>query len=397
MNAALSRRSPAVSLYLPLVVALAAGSPARAGEQNTLTAEELAQGWILLFDGDTLFGWKAASDANWEAAGGVISVSQGEPGLLVTTSQFGDYVLKVDFRSAPGTNSGVFLRTSPQPADVTSKCYELNIAGPDNPYPTGSFVQRQRCQGDHQSADWQTFEVTAQRGRFLVKLDGQLVLDYTDPKPLGRGFIGLQFNSGKVEFRNVKLKPLGLKSIFNGKDLAGWKTYPEMKSKFSVTPEGWLNVKDGRGQLETRDLYADFTLQLEVFVNGQALNSGIFFRSIPGDPMNGYECQIQNGYLDGDRSKPQDCGTGGIFRRQNARKVVANDFEWFHITLHADDKHMAAWVNGYQVSDWTDNRPPDENPRKGLRLEPGTIIIQGHDPTTDLSFRNLRIAEIAER
>jgi hypothetical protein len=113
--------------------------------------------------------------------------------------------------------------------------------------------------------------------------------------------------------------------------------------------------------------------------------------------MNGYECQIQNGCEDGDRSKPQDCGTGGIFRRQNARRIVADDFEWFHMTLHADDRHMAAWVNGYQVSNWSDNRAPDENPRRGLRLEPGTIIIQGHDPTTDLSFRNLRIAEIPER
>jgi len=397
MNAWTSRRLLGVLLCVPLSAALA-GSGLMAEAPNTLTPEELADGWILLFDGETLFGWKAAAEANWETADGVISVSQGEPGLLVTTSQFGNYVLKVDFRSAPGTNSGVFLRTSPKPSDVTRKCYELNIADAgDNPYPTGSFVQRQRCQGDHDSADWQTFEVTADGGHFLVKLDGQLVLDYTDPDPPGRGFIGLQLNSGKVEFRNVKLKPLGLVSIFNGHDLTGWKPYPGMKSKFSVTPEGWLHVKDGRGQLETIGQYANFTLQLEVFVGGEALNSGIFFRSIPGELMNGYESQIQNGYLEGDRSKPQDCGTGGIFRRQNARKVVANDFEWFYETLHVDDKHMAAWVNGYQVSDWTDNRPPHENPRQGLRLEAGTIILQGHDPTTDLSFRNLRIAEIPER
>jgi hypothetical protein len=49
------------------------------------------------------------------------------------------------------------------------------------------------------------------------------------------------------------------------------------------------------------------------------------------------------------------------------------------------------------VSDWTDSRKPDENPRKGLRLEAGSIIIQGHVPTTDLSFRKLRIAELPER
>ena len=398
MNAPGNRQVLQISLCLALAMTLVAFDPAASAEQNTLTAEELADGWVLLFDGRTLFGWKAASEANWKVDNGVISVSEGEQGLLLTTSQFGSYMLKVDFRSAPGTNSGIFLRTSPRPTDVTQKCYELNIADShDSEFPTGSFVQRKRAEGNHDKNDWQTFEVTADGSRFLVKLDGQTVLDYTDPKPLGRGFIGLQLNSGKVEFRNVKLKPLGMKSIFNGKNLTGWKTYPEMASKFTVTPEGWLNVKDGRGQLETDSQYADFTLQLEVFVNGEALNSGIFFRSIPGDPMNGYECQIQNGFLDGDRSKPQDCGTGGFFRRQNAREVVADDFRWFHKTLHVDDKHMAAWVNGYQVSDWTDNRPPDENPRQGLRLEAGTLIIQGHDPTTDLSFRNLQIAEIPKR
>jgi hypothetical protein len=57
---------------------------------------------------------------------------------------------------------------------------------------------------------------------------------------------------------------------------------------------------------------------------------------------------------------------------------------------------MAVWVNGYQVTDWKDGRQPNENPRSGLRTEPGTIQIQGHDPTTDLSFRNLRIAELRE-
>ena len=56
--------------------------------------------------------------------------------------------------------------------------------------------------------------------------------------------------------------------------------------------------------------------------------------------------------------------------------------------------HMAVWVNGYQVSDWTDRRAPAENPRKGLRLKAGTIILQGHDPTTDFMFRNLRMAEL---
>jgi hypothetical protein len=207
----------------------------------------------------------------------------------------------------------------------------------------------------------------------------------------------LQFNSGKVEFRNVKLKPLGLEDIFNGRDLTGWRVFPDKPSKFSVTPEGAIRVQNGPGQLESERQAADFVLQLEIYSGGKNLNSGIFFRSIPGEHWQGYESQVQNGFLNGDRTKPVDCGTGGFYRRQNARKVVSNDFEWFKKTLVVSGDHMATWINGYQVSDWTDTRPPHENPRQGLRRQAGTFSIQGHDRTTDLSFRKLRLAEMPPR
>ncbi len=381
-----------------LVLIAAMANQGVAAEPNTLSPEEIADGWILLFDGQTTFGWKNAGNANWSATDGALVASEGEPGLLCTTTQWGNYVLKVDFRSVKEGNSGVFLRTSPKPTNVTSQCYEINIADwGKNAWPTGSIVQRQKTTEAHDSLDWQTFELTALGPQITVKLDGKVVCDYTDPKPVGRGFIGLQFRTGKIEFRNVKLKPLAMQPIFNGRDLTGWKTFPELKSKFSVTPQGELNVKDGKGTLETDEAYGDFTLQLDVFVNGKGLNSGIFYRCIPGEVMNGYESQIQNAFKDDDRTKPADCGTGGIFRRQNARKVVADDFTWFTKTIHVDGPHVAVWVNGYQVSDWTDGRKADANPRRGLRLEPGTIQIQGHDPTTDLSFRNLRISEVPPR
>lgn len=369
-----------------------------AAEPNTLTPEEIADGWILLFDGQTDYGWQAASKANWKVADGAISVDSGEMGLLHTTSQFADYVLKVDFRNPPGTNSGVFLRTPAVPTNPAADCYELNIAAPAvSPFPTGSFVNREKARAVPESAEWRTFTVKAEGGHFTVGLDGRTVLDYTDSRPLARGFIGLQFNKGRVEFRNVKLKPLGLESLFNGHDLTGWKVFPGKASVFSVTPEKALNVKNGSGQLESQGQFGDFVLQLEIFSNGKHLNSGIFFRCIPGEYQQGYESQIQNGFKDGDRTQPIDCGTGGFYRRQNARRVVSNDFEWFAKTLVVSGDHMATWINGYQVSDWTDTRPANDNPRAGLRLKAGTLAIQGHDPTTDLSFRKLRIAEMAPR
>ncbi|NLF73456.1 MAG: DUF1080 domain-containing protein [Candidatus Anammoximicrobium sp.] len=398
--------SPQAAANPPAAVETAAAAPEQTAaepapkadpEPVLLGSDELAEGWISLFDGQTLFGWKADSQADWRVEDGTIVVGAGEKGLLGTTTQFCNYVLRVDFNAEQGTNSGIFLHTVLQHQEPATDCYELNIAESDNPFPTGSLVQRQKAEVSVASGQWHSYEVTVDGDRVLVKLDGQQVLDYTDPKPLRRGHIGLQLNSGRIAFRNIRLKPLGVTSLFNGRDLTGWKTYPQMASKFTVSEAGELHVENGRGQLESEGQYADFALQLECQTHAPRLNSGVFFRCIPGEEMNGYECQIHNGFQDDDRTKPQDCGTGGFFRRQNARRVVADDLHWFSMTLIADGAHMAAWVNGYQVSDWTDDRPANENPRKGLRLEPGTIMIQGHDPTTDISFRNLRIAQWAPR
>ena len=362
-----------------------------------LTPRELADGWIALFDGESLFGWEPGSKANWRIEESAITVDDGEAGLLCTTSEFNDYVLKLEFRCAANTNSGIFLHTALKPENPGSDCYELNIAGPDNPFPTGSLVQRAKADRPVDAGDWQEFEVSLQADAVAVKLNGEPLLSYTDPQPLQRGRIGLQLNKGRVQFRNIRLKPLGLANLLNGKDLSGWRTYPDQPSRFTVTDEGWLHVENGRGQLESEASYGDFVLQLECKTNAPQLNSGVFFRCIPGEFMNGYESQIHNGYKDGDRAQPVDCGTGGIFRRKDARRVVADDGQWFSKTLIAQGAHVSVWVNGFQVTDWTDERPPHDNPRNGLRLQAGTLMIQGHDPTTDIHFRNLRIAELTPR
>ncbi len=395
------RESPTLVTTVSAPAAIAAAVQSSPAEPiRPLTDAELADGWIALFDGQTLFGWKAHSKANWSVADGAIRVSEGEKGLLCTTVPFDNYVLKADFRAAKGANSGLFLRTAAVPGmdDIKTKCYELNIAPPDNPFPTGSFVQRQKAKEvPERDGQWQSFEATLDGPKATVKLNGEEVLAYTDPAPAGRGLIGLQLNTGAVEFKNIKLKPLGLASIFNGKDFAGWKDHPESKSKFTVTEKGELHVTStGRGCIESDAQFSDFLLQLECISHAPSLNSGLFFRCIPGEFMNGYESQIHNGIKNGDRTQPVDGGTGGIFRRVNARLVNANDKEWFTKTIIAAGPHISVWVNGYQVTDWTDERPADKNPRNCLRMEKGTLQFQGHDPTTDLSFRNLRAKELSK-
>ncbi len=368
--------------------------------ENVLTPEQVSDGWISLFDGETLFGWQATSDANWHVEDGTIKVESGDEGWLMTTSEFADYELHVEFKAPADTNSGIFLRTPLAPTDPTKDCYEFNIAPNENPFPTGSLVGRLKWDSARQTeypelkTGWSPVDLVVEGDRIVNKAFARQAITYTDPNPLSRGHIGLQFREGPIAFRNVRLKPLGLKPIFNGRDLTGWNNDRVEESEFTVSGQKTLQVKNGPGQLESKDAYGDFILQLQCKVNGDGLNSGIFFRCIPGDKMMGYESQIHNGMVDGDPTKPVDCGTGGIFRRQNARRIVARDHEWFAKTIVANGPHMAVWVNGYQVSDWTDDRPANENPRRGLRLEPGTLMIQGHDPTTDLEFRDLKIAEL---
>ena len=100
---------------------------------------------------------------------------------------------------------------------------------------------------------------------------------------------------------------------------------------------------------------------------------------------------MHNGFKNGDRTKPLDSGTGGIFRRVAARYVVANDLEFLTAVLVAQGDQFGSWVNGYQVVNWQDTRALNDNPREGRRLDPGHISLQGHDSKTDLDFRSIEI------
>lgn len=377
----------------------AAKEPAASVPHVSLTPEEIEAGWIQLFDGQTLFGWQPNNDVNWSVTDGVIQADTGEQGLLLTTVPFADYELRCDFRLEKGGNSGVFLRTAIKPEDPGNDCYELNICDSHDSFATGSLVNQKKTDKPVQTeGEWHTFSVRLEGPRMQVKLDDQPILDFTDDSDpaLVSGPIGLQKNQGKIEFRNVFLRPLGTQSLFNGKDLSGWREVPGSKSTFEVQ-DGTIHVSNGPGFWETEKAWANFILQADAITNGKELNSGIFFRAMPGTekaPSHGYELQIHNGFDDGDRSKPNNSGTGAIFRRNKARWVMADDGKWCTMTLVAHDLNIAVWVNGIQVTFWTDDREPNENPRKGARREAGHISLQGHDPTTDLAFKGFRLAEL---
>jgi 3-keto-disaccharide hydrolase len=389
------RRLLAAALLLPLA-ALALGADSE--KHNTLTPKEAAEGWLLLFDGESTYGWRSPNDSKWTVAGGMLAPQAGKPGLLVTTTAFTDFELSLEYRTKADGKAALLFG-----------CDHLGKQ-PESVKPAGL---------PYRGPVWCRYRIiveghTAIREEFHVGRSGSVSRSL---RPSGsRPAPGHLVLSGEgVVFRNIKLKPLNAKPIFSGKDLSGWKEYPGKKSKFTVTKEGWLNVKNGPGDLQTEGQWADFVLQLDCISNGTHLNSGVFFRCIPGQYQNGYEAQIRNQFTREPRdyaveeydpethkllgkkkvqSTAVDYGTGAIYRRMPARREVAKDGEWFTLTVVANGRHFATWVNGRQVADWTDNRPLKDNPRNGCRLEKGAISLQGHDPTTDLSFRNLRIADL---
>jgi hypothetical protein len=373
---------------------------------NTLTTDEAADGWLLLFDGESTFGWTAEGGGQWKVADGVLLAEAGEYGWLRHNTEFADFELRLQFRTAADGNSGVFIRAS-RDGQPHLTGYEVQIFDAHAHYPTGSLVGHAAAKGGAiKPGEWQTMEITANGANFVVKLDGKTLLNARDGKSRA-GHIGLQYNKGsKIEFRDIRLKPLGLKPLITGDSLKGWRKVeppkpPKEPAEWSARG-GMIHVEKGPGQLETEGTWADFLLQMDIRTNPKDAthhpNSGVFFRGTPNTWWSGYESQIRNEYAEGDRMKPVDFGTGGVYRNQPTRKVVANDGEFFTKTIVARGRRVAVWVNGYQVTDWEDNNPEGANVRnKEAVVKAGAISLQAHDPTTNLDFRNIRIAELPGR
>jgi hypothetical protein len=368
--------------FLAVFLVVVAATSAFANDKpNTLTPQEITDGWLLLFDGETTFGWKV-DVSKVEAARGITAkdgslVIRGKQGAYFTTA-FHRFELRGEYRtSGKGNQIAVELRSP-----------SVGIEMGDGLRPS--------------EKEWRSLTVRLSQRDMLVMAGepGKSGVSGPNVSPDAVAVIGFRLanDDDKIELRNLKLRPLGTQPLFSGRNLDGWQVNAadpkRMSAKFAVTKDGELSVKNGPGDLVTAKEFENFVLQLECKTLGKGLNSGIFFRCIPGQYQNGYEAQIQNLYKGDDRTKPADYGTGAIYRRVPARRVVSNDNEWFTMTIAANGKHIATWVNGYQTVAWTDDRKESDNPRQGYRAAKGPISIQAHDPTTDLLFRNIRVAEI---
>lgn len=204
-----------VCLVLSVATAAAQGSA-----PNALTAAEQKDGFELLFDGKSLDKFIVPADQVkvWRAVNGVIRNEQAAPGATILTKEdFGNFVIRAEFRAHPAVNSALMLRQGrPQPAG-----YELQIRDKvltdrtGGEYLTGGIVNVAHAPEGTKIVpnQWNTFEATLTGDHIVVLYNGAKVVDVHDARR-ATGAIGLQSAHPEdpagafIEFRNLRIKRL---------------------------------------------------------------------------------------------------------------------------------------------------------------------------------------------
>src|SRR5205823_3091088 len=157
--------------------------------------------------------------------GNLVSVGEGG-GWLGTEREHADFVLRLECRLSPGSNSGVYLRAPADTSHISRTGMEVQLL--DDPHPrykdlkpwqyTGAIYHVAPPERGHlkPTGEWNALEVRAEGPHVVVVLNGAKVVDdRLDRHPeleaehtgLRRkaGRIGLQSHDGRVEFRKIRI------------------------------------------------------------------------------------------------------------------------------------------------------------------------------------------------
>lgn len=227
---------------LPLMRHCAAQQPAapptdaNSVPNNSLTDAEQKAGWKLLFDGKTTNGWRSfrKSDINsgWQVLNGALTRVGANAGYIVTTDQYDNFELSLDYNISPGGNSGVMLRVTEEyelpwmsgpevqivdnkdghDPQLTGWVYELYSADVDATHPAGQWNQMriivtpQKC--EHYVNGVKYCEYVIGDADWNQRVAKSKFAAYPNFSKAVRGHIALQDHNAVVAFRNIKVRPL---------------------------------------------------------------------------------------------------------------------------------------------------------------------------------------------
>jgi hypothetical protein len=215
-------------------------------ENNTLTEKEKADGWVLLFDGNTTEGWHLFNNAGakpvWEAKEGTLACEPingtGAHGDLVTDKEYGNYELTFDWKTTENGNSGVFInvRESPDYIKTYHTGPEYQLLDPSHVDQAVlnkrsgcmyGFAPQLNATKTRPAGEWNNARIKQVDGKVEFYLNGNLTAkaDFSSPEwkemvaasgfkdfpdfGMGTsGHIALQEWTSNIWFRNIKIREL---------------------------------------------------------------------------------------------------------------------------------------------------------------------------------------------
>ena len=208
------------TIYCMAAFCLAACTASKNSKKN--------DGWISLFDGKSLSGWKVGNNASTFSIENGSIVAHGPVAHLfyegdVNDHNFRNFDFKAHVMTMPGSNSGIYFHTTYQEGGWPSKGYEVQVNNSHSDWRrTGSLYAIEDVKEVYvKDNEWYTEEVIVEGKRVRIKINDRTVVDYTEPENVQRpegmkdrkisnGTFALQGHdpNSKVYFKDIMVKPL---------------------------------------------------------------------------------------------------------------------------------------------------------------------------------------------
>jgi len=195
------------------------------------TAQSDEDGFVPIFDGATLTGWKLVSGQGrgYIVENGMIVCPKDGGGNLFTEKEYANFVLRFEFRSEPAGNNGIGIR-APYEGDAAYQGMEIQILDDQHEQYKGKIRSEQHHGSVYDvipartgylkpAGEWNTEEISAIGRRIRVTLNGVIITDadletVKEPAVLAKhpglarpsGHIGLLGHGSRVEFRRLRVK-----------------------------------------------------------------------------------------------------------------------------------------------------------------------------------------------
>lgn len=196
------------------------------GAAGTAIAADSEEGFVKIFDGHTLSGWKMANESTntWTIKDGAF-VAQGNRCHLFYVGDakpFKDFELKVDVMTEPNSNGGIYFHTKYQEVSWPKFGFETQVNVTHGDWKkTGSIYDvANLASTPAKDNHWWTQHIIVRGNKVTVKIDGQTVIEYTEApgaqagkdftRKLDEGTFALQAHDPKsiVRYKNIRVKRL---------------------------------------------------------------------------------------------------------------------------------------------------------------------------------------------